>query len=145
LAVVSCGNVFVHCLLTTDSVIKDDLMRPDDLEERNLHDDYRRKSIRVPPPKSVRDVLSQLLAKRGYAQIQTAVGCEAAWREAVGAKLAADTRPGNVKRGVLEVLVRNSSALQELGFLKAKIVKSLSKTIPEQKIRDLRFRVGAME
>ena len=33
--------------------------------------------------------------------------CDAAWREAVGEKLAADTRPGNVRRGVLEVLVRN--------------------------------------
>lgn len=120
-------------------------MLPEDEEERNLHDDYRRKSIRIPPPKSVRDVLSQLLAKRGYAQIQTAAGCEAAWREAVGTKLAGDTRPGNVKRGVLEVLVRNSAVLQELAFLKGKIVKSLSKTVPEQKIRDLRFRVGAME
>jgi predicted nucleic acid-binding Zn ribbon protein len=131
------------CQLT--AVIKEDSMLPDDEDERNLHDDYRRKSIRIPPPKPVRDVLSQLLAKRGYAQIQTAAGCEAAWREAVGAKLAVDTRPGNVKRGVLEVLVRNSSALQELAFLKGKIVKSLAKTIPEQKIRDLRFRVGAMD
>jgi len=120
-------------------------MQPHDEDERILHDDYRRKSIRIPPPKPVRDVLSQLLAKRGYAQIQTAAGCEAAWREAVGVKLSADTRPGNVKRGVLEVLVRNSSALQELAFLKSKIVKNLAKRIPEQKIRDLRFRVGAMD
>jgi predicted nucleic acid-binding Zn ribbon protein len=93
----------------------------------------------------MRDVLSQLLAKRGYAQVQTAAGCTAAWREAVGDKLAADTRPGNVRRGVLEVLVRNSVSAQELGFLKSKIVKSLMRLVPEQKIRDLRFRVGAMD
>src|SRR5262245_9718834 len=120
-------------------------MSPDELEERNLHDDYKRKHIRIPPPKPMRDVLSQLLAKRGYAQVQTAASCEAAWREAVGVKLAADTRPGNVRRGVLEVLVRNSSVSSELGFLKAKIVKTLTKLVHEQKIRDLRFRVETIE
>jgi predicted nucleic acid-binding Zn ribbon protein len=117
----------------------------DDLDEQNLHDDYRRKSIRIPPPKPMRDVLSQLLAKRGYAQIQTAATCETAWREAVGQKLAADTRTGNVRRGVLEVLVRNPSVSSELGFLKTKIVKMLTQLVPEQKIRDLRFRVGAID
>jgi len=125
--------------------IKDGDLPMQDEEERNLHDDYKRKSIRIPPPKLVRDVLSQLLAKRGYAQVQTAATCEAAWREAVGHKLAGDTRPGNVRRGVLEVLVRNSSAVQELAFLKTKIVKTLTKLIPEQRIRDVRFRVGAID
>src|SRR5215471_4006561 len=116
-----------------------------DEDERNLHADYRRKSVRIPPPKPMREVLSQLLAKRGYAQVQTAATCEAAWREAVGQKLAGDTRPGNVRRGVLEVLVRNSVVVQELGFLKAKIVKTLSKLVPEQQIKDVRFRVGAID
>jgi predicted nucleic acid-binding Zn ribbon protein len=120
-------------------------MTTDDLDERNLHDDYRRKSVRIPPPRPMRDVLSQLLAKRGYAQVQTAATCDAAWREAVGQKLAADTRAGNVRRGVLEVLVRNSVAVQELGFLKTKIVKMLSKLIPEQQVKDLRFRVGPID
>jgi len=114
-------------------------------DERNLHDDYRRKSVRIPPPKHMREVLSQLLAKRGYAQIQTAATCDAAWREAVGKVLAADTRPGNVRRGVLEVLVRNPSVSSELGFLKTKIVKMLSKLVPEHKIKDLRFRVGSID
>ena len=120
-------------------------MQPDDLDERNLHDDYKRKRVRIPPPKPVRDVLSQLFAKRGYGQVQTAATCDAAWREAVGQKLAADTRAGNVRRGVLEVLVRNSVSAQELGFLKTKIVKMLGKLIPEQQIRDVRFRVGTID
>lgn len=118
---------------------------PKNLDEQYLHDDYKRKSVHIPPPKSVGNVLSQLLAKRGYAQVQTAATCDAAWREAVGTKLAADTRPGNVRRGVLEVLVRNPSISSELGFLKAKIVKTLTKLVPEQKIRDVRCRVGTID
>src|SRR5262245_62587408 len=120
-------------------------MQPGDEDERNLHDDYRRKRVRVPPPRPVRDVLSQLLAKRGYAQVQTAATCDAAWREAVGAKLAADSRPGNVRRGVLEVLVRDSATHHELAFVKAKAIKTLARLVPEQQIRDVRFRVGALD
>jgi predicted nucleic acid-binding Zn ribbon protein len=117
----------------------------DDNDERNLHDDYRRKRIHIPTAKPVRQVLSQLLAKQGYAQVQTAASFQSAWREAVGDKMAADTRAGNVRRGVLEVLVRNSSLSQELSFLKAKVLKSLTQLLPEQHIRDLRFRVGALD
>ncbi len=120
-------------------------MTPDDLEERNLHLDYQRKHVRLPPPKPMKNVMSQLLAKRGYAQVQTAAGCEAAWREAVGDKIANDTRPGNVRRGILEVLVRNSSVLHELSYVKAKAVKTLTRLIPEQQIKDLRFRVGTLD
>lgn len=120
-------------------------MTNDDLEERNLHLDYQRKHVRVPPPKPMRNVMSQLLAKRGYAQVQTAATCEAAWRQAVGDKIAADTRPGNVRRGVLEVLVRNSTILQELAFLKVKALKTLTNLIPEQQIKDVRFRVGTID
>ncbi len=116
-----------------------------DETDRNLHDDYRRKQIRLPPPKSLGNVMGQLLAKRGYAQVQTAAMNVAAWREAVGEKLARDTRPGNVSRGVLEVLVRNSSINQELSFLSAKIVKTLATLAPQQKIRKLKFRVGAID
>jgi len=120
-------------------------MQPTDEDERNLQDDYRRKRVRVPPPKPVRDVLSQLLARRGYAQVQTAATCDLAWREAVGAKLAADSRPGAVQRGVLQVLVRDSVTLQELSFVKAKAVKTLARLIPEQQIKSVRFRVGALD
>jgi predicted nucleic acid-binding Zn ribbon protein len=116
-----------------------------DETERNLHDDYRRKHVRIPPPKPMRDVLSQLLARRGYAQIQTAATCQSAWREAVGEKLAGQTRPGNIRRGVLEVLVSNSSVLQELSFLKAKAIKTLTRLVPEQQIKAVRFRVGPLD
>jgi predicted nucleic acid-binding Zn ribbon protein len=117
----------------------------EDEDERNLQDDLRRKQVRIRPAKPMRDVLSQLLARKGYAQVQTAAACEAAWRTAVGEKLAGHTRAGNVRRGVLEVLVRNSATLQELAFVKVKVVKKLGELVPEQKIRDVRFRVGAMD
>ena len=116
---------------------------PNDI--RDLQSDYRRRQVRIPPPKPMGDVMSQLLARRGYAQVQSAASCEAAWRAAVGDKLAAHTRPGNIRRGVLEVLVASSAIVQELSFLKAKVVKQLAQLAPDQKIRDVRFRVGPLD
>ncbi|MCI0358586.1 MAG: DUF721 domain-containing protein [Planctomycetaceae bacterium] len=116
-----------------------------DDDERNLFGDYRRRRVRIPPPKAMGDVMSQLLARRGYAQVQSAALCESAWRTAVGEKLAPHTRPGNVRRGVLEVLVASSSVLQELAFLKTKVIKQLAQLAPDQRIRDVRFRVGPLE
>ncbi len=120
-------------------------MQPQDETERSLHAEYRRKQVRLPPAKMLGNVMSQLLARRGYAQVQSAALCEAAWRQAVGEKLARDTRPGNVRRGVLEVLVRNSSINQELAFVKAQIIKKLTALAPEQKIKSVKFRVGPIE
>jgi predicted nucleic acid-binding Zn ribbon protein len=120
-------------------------MTQNDEDERNLHADYRNKHIHIPAPKPVRNALSQLLAKKGYAQIQTANACTTAWREAVGEKIAASTRPGNVRRGILEVLVRNNAVLQDLAFLKTKAVRALTRLIPEQQIKDIRFRVGTID
>lgn len=95
-------------------------------------------------PKKIGDVLSGLLARKGYARVQAASACDEAWKEAAG-KLAAHSRPGNVKAGVLEVIVRNSTALQELTFQKKKLLKRLQEKLPEEKIADLRFRVGSLD
>src|SRR5262245_49670685 len=101
-------------------------MPTQDDDERKLVGDFRRRRVRIPPPQAMGDVMSQLLARRGYAQVQSAALCESAWQTAVGEKLAPHTRPGNVRRGVLEVLVATSSVLQELAFLKAKVIKQLA-------------------
>jgi len=45
---------------------------------------------------------------------------------------------------MLEVTVANSTLMQELGYQKSDILSSLSQLLPDQKIRDLRFRVGSI-
>jgi hypothetical protein len=44
--------------------------RQDDRDKQELLDDYRRRRVPVKPAKPVADVLSQLLVKKGYAQVQ---------------------------------------------------------------------------
>ncbi len=93
-------------------------------------------------PEPIGDILAQLMARRGFARIRSAETFDSAWQQAVGAMLAPFTRPGGVRRGKLEVTVANSTLVQELSFQKAHLLKSLAELLPDEKIEDLRFRVG---
>jgi predicted nucleic acid-binding Zn ribbon protein len=96
-------------------------------------------------PKPIGNIVAELLARRGYGRLQAADSCAAAWQQAAGAALAAQSRAGQVRRGVLEVWVTNSTLVQELSFEKARLLKALVQLAPEEKIRDLKFRVGPID
>jgi predicted nucleic acid-binding Zn ribbon protein len=96
-------------------------------------------------PQKIGDVLSQLMSRRGYARVQASSQLGEVWARAAGEPLAAASRPGNLRRGVLEVIVGNSAVIQELNFMKRTILKQLTQLAPEQKVRDLRFRIGSVD
>ena len=96
-------------------------------------------------PQKVGDIVAELFARRGYARQQALAGYEAAWREAAGEMLARQTRVGTVRRGALEVTVANSVLLQELTFQKHTILGQLSRLLPDERIDNLRLRVGPIE
>jgi len=96
-------------------------------------------------PEPIGDVLVQLMARRGFAGVRRAATCEEAWRRAAGELAAEYTRVGAVRRGTLEVLVANSTLLQELTFQKQALLEALGQLLPDERIRDLRFRVGAVQ
>jgi len=77
--------------------------------------------------------------------VQSTETYEAAWREAAGPLVAKYTRPGSVRRGALEVIVANSTLVQELGFQKHALLKTLQQLLPEAGINNLRFRIGNIQ
>lgn len=97
---------------------------------------------RASGPQAVRDVVAELIVRNGIGRKQAGGMRDAAWREALGEALARQTRPGQVRRGTLEVIVANSTVMQELTFQKAEIVERLTRNAPELAVTDLKFRVG---
>ncbi|HEX4150125.1 MAG TPA: DUF721 domain-containing protein [Pirellulales bacterium] len=95
--------------------------------------------------KKMADVLSELLTRRGYARAQAGTAYVDAWHTAAGELVSRYTRPGNVRRGVLEVLVANSTLMQELTFQKQTILNQLARLLPDERIVDLKLRVGPIE
>jgi predicted nucleic acid-binding Zn ribbon protein len=101
--------------------------------------------MKSPGPQSIGDILSSLMARKGFARVQSNASLEAAWTDAAGPLMAKYTRVGQIRRGTLEVLVANSTLLQELGFQKEGLLNSLTQLLPDEKIENLRFRVGNVE
>ena len=95
-------------------------------------------------PQAIGDVLTELMARRGYARGQSAAAYEAAWREAAGPLAANYTRVGSLRRGTLEILVAHSALVQELGFQKQALLQALQGLLPDEEIKNLRFRTGSI-
>ena len=104
---------------------------------------YRKPTPATPGrPQPIAEVLADLITRRGYAREQSSANYEQAWRTAVGEFLAGHTRCGLVRRGKLEVVVANSTLVQEITFRKQTIVSELTRLLPDEKIADLKLRVG---
>jgi predicted nucleic acid-binding Zn ribbon protein len=95
-------------------------------------------------PQKIGNILADLLARRGFGRVQSTEAYEQAWRQAAGPLAGQYTRIGALRRGTLEVVVLNSTLVQELTYQKAALLKALNQLLPEQGIRDLRFRLGAI-
>jgi predicted nucleic acid-binding Zn ribbon protein len=93
-------------------------------------------------PETIGNILSELMARRGFARIQSTEVLETAWRQAAGPLAAQYTRVGSIRRGVLEVIVANSTLVQELGYQKSGILAALQQLLPDQGIKCLRFSAG---
>ena len=96
-------------------------------------------------PVPIAEVLSELMSRRGFGRVRAAEAMAGAWREAAGELLAGYSRVGEMRGGKLEVIVANSTLVQELTFQKRAILRRLGEQLPDQRIHDLRFRVGPIE
>ena len=93
----------------------------------------------------VKNILGRLTTTRGFAAQQTNRQLEQAWNVAVGNQMARLTQVGEIRRGVLQITVKQSVVAQELGFRRHDLVKKLQNSLPDADIRDLRFRVGILK
>ena len=96
-------------------------------------------------PQSIGNILAELMAQKGFGRVRGAEALEEAWREAAGELAAGYTRVGTLRRGKLEVIVANSMLVQELTYQKPALLKTLRERLPDEKIQDLRFRVGTIQ
>ncbi|MBN9118045.1 MAG: DUF721 domain-containing protein [Planctomycetes bacterium] len=95
-------------------------------------------------PEKLSDVLGRLFTSRGWGRKNDRLRLESAWASAVGEPLLKDTAVLGMKRGVLEVAVRNAVLLQELTqFHKRGLLTKLRAAMPGVTVTDLKFRAAA--
>lgn len=94
-------------------------------------------------PENIADILGKLFTARGWGRKNERMRLESAWAEAVGESLMKDTRLMGLKRGVMEVEVRNAVLLSELTqFHKRGLLAKLRKTLVGVTLTDIKFRAG---
>ena len=117
----------------------------DELDFTQANDLVKSRQRYARRPKRPADILAQLMARKGYAQTETANELESTWNQVVGKQWQSKTKVGMIRAGVLEVLVSSSAANQQLGFQKKKILSELQKRLPKNNLKDLRFSVGNVD
>lgn len=93
-------------------------------------------------PKAVKNVVADVIAKRGYASTGASERVAEAWAEAAGPVLARHSRAGALRRGVLEVLVASSVMMQEIQFHRPRLLADVQRALPDARITGLKLRVG---
>src|SRR5690349_16561889 len=94
-------------------------------------------------PRVLSEILGELFTARGYGRLRATGELEEAWSAAVGEPHCRATRLGEVRHGVLTVVVAHPALLGELAaFRKPELLKALRAGAPGTTIHDIRFRVG---
>ncbi|HCA50549.1 MAG TPA: hypothetical protein DEP12_09095 [Planctomycetaceae bacterium] len=115
-------------------------MAEDQTPDEQRFEDLRKRQRFIPPPPRIDNILSRLMTRTGYARVKSASALESVWSEAAG-PLATATRAGNIRRGVLDVICKNSAVMQELTFQKQMVINQLNKKLEGQTVKDLKLRV----
>ena len=93
-------------------------------------------------PVVVRQVLEGLLKPGDWQVLEMRQKVRVAWEQAVPAALREHSRLVDLKRRELWVEAGSSPLVQELQFLKPKILKALEKVLGTGVIQEVRFKVG---
>lgn len=91
--------------------------------------------------RKIGNLVGQLISRRGYASVMSDSELRGSIQTAVGASLEESFRVGNLRAGVLHLLIADSVSLQEFNFRKRAILKQLQRDVPDR-VKDLRFRIG---
>lgn len=92
--------------------------------------------------KPIGKAIRTVMARSGLGQTQAAQELQSAWEKAAGPSLSQASRPGKISRGVLQVFVRDSSALQELHLQRRQVLVQLQQLMPQLAVRDIKGRIG---
>jgi len=94
-------------------------------------------------PENIADILGRLFMSRGWGRKNDRMRLESAWADVAGPELMKSTRVLGLKRGVLEVDVRNAVMLSELTqFHKRGLLAKLRKVLVGVTLTDIKFRAG---
>jgi predicted nucleic acid-binding Zn ribbon protein len=89
-------------------------------------------------------VLEDLLKTPGVASNTRLSRIWNVWADAVGGHIAANATPAAVKGRLLIVHAESSAWIQQLHFLKQEIIIKINRTLGEDLVKDIKFKIGTL-
>ncbi len=117
----------------------------DDYEWTKATESFERRRRYERKPKSSAQLISRLVARRGFAQTEWNDQLNSVWRQVVDPQLLDKTRPTTIRRGTLEVIASSSAVLQQISFSKHELLRKLQDQLPQANSQALRFRTGRID
>lgn len=90
------------------------------------------------------DVVEETVSKLDIAKKMRQYRLWQCWKEIAGPAIYLNARPVRWNRDILVVAVKHASWMQELTYLKAKLIEKIKEKIPEINISDVRFEIGTI-
>lgn len=91
-------------------------------------------------PSLLKNALSSLIRRKGLVNRSAAETLDAEWKRIVGPELARRSTARRIRGGVLEVVVTNSAALEELrSFQNETALSQMQTSQPDAGIRSIRY------
>ena len=98
--------------------------------------------MRKGTPQPIGDVLKNVVEELSRTKKKGIPEILSAWPSVVGKDFSRHTRPANLKKGALLVLVEDSAWFYQLNLQKEKLLKALQKKIGADKVQKIQFKVG---
>ncbi|BDV41769.1 hypothetical protein GURASL_06920 [Geotalea uraniireducens] len=99
---------------------------------------------RLPRPLAVTDLLADALRGKPAERCLREGRIWLVWESVVGEQIATKARPVKFRDGTLTVAVYNAPWMQQLNFLKGKIVQALNRALGEELVREIYLRAGTL-
>ena len=93
-------------------------------------------------PQPISDVLKNVVEQLSRTKKKDISKILSAWPLVVGKDFSRRTRPANLKKGALLVVVEDSAWFYQLNLQKEKLLKALQKRIGADKVQKIQFKVG---
>lgn len=90
----------------------------------------------------ISDVVEETVSKLDITKKMRQYKLWQCWKEIAGPAIYLNARPVRWNRDILVVAVKHSSWMQELTYLKTKLLEKIREAIPDINISDVRFEIG---
>ena len=91
-------------------------------------------------PSSLKNALTRLIRRKGLVNRSAAEALNTEWNRIVGPEIGRRSRARRIRDGIVEVVVTNSVAMEELrGYLHETVLQQMQTSLPESNIRAIRY------